>query len=59
MSLAFERSAVVTDYAKSRFDVNVEEIIGSSAAHAELIRFIERAARVRRSVLLKGESGGT
>ena len=48
---------MVLDYAKSRFDVNVEEIIGSSAAHAELIRFIERAARVRSSVLLQGESG--
>jgi DNA-binding NtrC family response regulator len=54
---SFAGTAVVTDYAKSRCDVNVEEIIGSSAAHAELIRFIERAARVRSSVLLQGESG--
>jgi len=49
---------MVIDYASAGFvDVNVEDIIGSSAAHAELIRFIERAARVRSSVLLLGESG--
>lgn len=37
--------------------VSVEGIIGNSQAHAELMRFIERAARVRSSVLLQGESG--
>jgi transcriptional regulator with GAF, ATPase, and Fis domain len=49
---------MVIDYASAGFvDVNVEDIIGTSAAHAALIRFIERAARVRSSVLLQGESG--